>query len=78
MLARSCVSLVRTLSTTSGAQNVKGREVDMCIVGGGIIGLATAREVNKRHPSLSLAVVEKEQELAIHQSGSNSGINASF
>ena len=45
----------------------------MCIVGGGIIGLATAREINIRHPDLSLAVVEKEPELALHQSGSNSG-----
>jgi len=46
----------------------------MCIVGGGIIGLATAREINIRHPDLSLAVVEKEPELALHQSGSNSGV----
>ena len=73
MLARTIrKALSRKLSATAAAFNAK--EVDMCVVGGGIVGLATAREVNIRHPDLSLAVVEKESELAIHQSGSNSGV----
>lgn len=66
-------SSVRSLSGSCSALNMKGREVDLCIVGGGIVGLATAREINNRYPDLSLAVLEKESELAIHQSGSNSG-----
>ena len=36
------------------------------VVGGGIVGLATARELIMRHPTLSFAVVEKEKELGIH------------
>lgn len=73
MLTRQLAPLVRKFSSSCSVLNVKGREVDLCIVGGGIVGLATARELNNRHPNLSLAVVEKESELAIHQSGSNSG-----
>jgi len=63
--------LLRPLSVSSVRRQ---SEVDICVVGGGIIGLATARELNKRHPDLKLTVVEKENELALHQSGSNSGV----
>ncbi|XP_041131643.1 L-2-hydroxyglutarate dehydrogenase, mitochondrial isoform X1 [Polyodon spathula] len=47
---------------------------DVAVVGGGIVGLATARELILRHPSLSFVVLEKEKELAVHQSGHNSGV----
>lgn len=36
---------------------------DVAIVGGGIVGLATARELILRHPSLSFVLLEKEKEL---------------
>jgi len=36
---------------------------DLVVVGGGIVGLATAREIALRHPKMSIAVVEKEKEL---------------
>lgn len=44
------------------------------MVGGGIVGMASAREILLRHPSLKVAVVEKENKLAFHQSGHNSGV----
>ncbi|OCT68320.1 L-2-hydroxyglutarate dehydrogenase, mitochondrial [Xenopus laevis] len=47
---------------------------DVVIVGGGIVGLASARQLILRHPALSFAVLEKEKEIAIHQSGHNSGV----
>ncbi|XP_008311314.1 L-2-hydroxyglutarate dehydrogenase, mitochondrial [Cynoglossus semilaevis] len=47
---------------------------DVAIVGGGIVGLATARELILRHPNLSFILLEKEKELAAHQSGHNSGV----
>jgi (S)-2-hydroxyglutarate dehydrogenase len=47
---------------------------DMVIVGGGIVGLATAREFLKLRPDLKLAVLEKEADIALHQSGHNSGV----
>ena len=47
---------------------------DVAIVGGGIVGLATALRLLERRSGLRLAVVEKEHELASHQSGRNSGV----
>ncbi|XP_039992640.1 L-2-hydroxyglutarate dehydrogenase, mitochondrial isoform X1 [Xiphias gladius] len=47
---------------------------DVAVVGAGIVGLATARELILRHPSLSFILLEKEKELAVHQSGHNSGV----
>jgi L-2-hydroxyglutarate oxidase LhgO len=47
---------------------------DIAIVGGGIVGLATGRELLRRHPDLKLIVLEKEDILAAHQTGHNSGV----
>lgn len=47
---------------------------DVAIVGGGIVGLATAYRLTERHPDASLVVLEKESEVAAHQSGHNSGV----
>jgi 2-hydroxyglutarate dehydrogenase len=47
---------------------------DIAIVGGGIVGLATGRELLARHPHLKLIVLEKEDVLASHQTGHNSGV----
>lgn len=48
--------------------------VDVAIVGGGIVGVATAREVLRRNADLTVAVLEKEDRLAAHQTGRNSGV----
>ncbi|MBW3577376.1 MAG: L-2-hydroxyglutarate oxidase [Actinobacteria bacterium] len=47
---------------------------DVAIVGGGIIGLATAYSIVRRAPATRIVVVEKEAELASHQTGRNSGV----
>lgn len=47
---------------------------DVVIVGGGLIGLATARALVDRFEGLSLAVLDKEDGVARHQSGHNSGV----
>ena len=47
---------------------------DIAVVGGGIVGLATLRELGLRFPSLRLALIEKEARLSAHQSGHNSGV----
>jgi L-2-hydroxyglutarate oxidase LhgO len=47
---------------------------DIAVVGGGIVGLATARELKVRHPDLSVAGVEKENAFNKHQTGHNSGV----
>jgi L-2-hydroxyglutarate oxidase LhgO len=50
------------------------RRFDLVVVGGGIVGLATAREVLLRVPGIRVAVLEKEPALARHQTGHNSGV----
>jgi L-2-hydroxyglutarate oxidase len=47
---------------------------DCIIVGGGIVGLATAYSLVRREPGLRLLVLEKEGSLAAHQTGRNSGV----
>jgi 2-hydroxyglutarate dehydrogenase len=44
------------------------------VVGGGIIGLAVARELTLRNPRASVCVLERERQLAAHQSGHSSGV----
>ena len=50
------------------------RNYDIGIVGGGIIGLATAMRLAQEHPRYKVAVLEKEDEVAEHQTGHNSGV----
>ena len=47
---------------------------DVTIIGGGILGLATALKITAAHPRLSLLLLEKEPDLARHQTGNNSGV----
>lgn len=47
---------------------------DFCVIGGGIVGLATAMRLLDVHPGASLVLIDKEQGLAQHQTGHNSGV----
>jgi (S)-2-hydroxyglutarate dehydrogenase len=47
---------------------------DIVIIGGGIVGLATAMSVSRRFPKLRLLLLEKENRVARHQTGHNSGV----
>jgi 2-hydroxyglutarate dehydrogenase len=47
---------------------------DLAVVGGGILGLAVARELIRRNPGVTVCVLEREAELARHQTGHNSGV----
>jgi L-2-hydroxyglutarate oxidase len=49
-------------------------QYSVIIAGGGIVGLATALQLIKQRPSLKILVLEKENELAKHQTGNNSGV----
>ena len=49
-------------------------QYDIVIIGGGILGLSTAMQLLERAPQWRVAVVEKEEELATHQTGHNSGV----
>lgn len=47
---------------------------DFAVIGGGIVGLATATALTERHPEASVVVLEAEAEVGTHQSGHNSGV----
>ena len=47
---------------------------DIVIIGGGIVGLATAYEIKIKDPKRSVLLLEKEASLAMHQTGNNSGV----
>jgi len=47
---------------------------DIAVIGGGIVGLATAYQLLRRKPGLKLTLLEKETDLATHQSGHNTGV----
>ncbi len=49
-------------------------DFDLAIIGGGIVGLATALQAGRRQPSLRIVVIEKEPAIARHQTGHNSGV----
>ena len=55
-----------------------GRQAEVlmriCIVGGGIVGLALARLVGEEHPSVEVVVLEKEADVGQHQTSRNSGV----
>ncbi len=47
---------------------------DFIIIGGGIVGLATSWRLIQNHPELKIAIIEKENSVAAHQTGHNSGV----
>lgn len=49
-------------------------QYDVTIIGSGIVGLATALKLKLANPSLKLLILEKENNIALHQTGNNSGV----
>ncbi len=49
-------------------------DFDIIVVGGGIVGLASAYKIARNHPGISIAVLDKEEQIASHQTGHNSGV----
>lgn len=47
---------------------------DVIIIGGGIVGLATALQLKQKNAALNITLIEKESEVAKHQTGNNSGV----
>src|SRR5439155_25492157 len=60
-------------TSDSGSRRV-GTQVDVAVVGGGILGLSTAYRLLERRPGLRLTILEKEPELGAHQTSHNSGV----
>ena len=49
-------------------------DYDITLIGGGIVGAATAMELKHRHPDARILLIEKENKFAAHQTGHNSGV----
>ena len=49
-------------------------QYDIAIIGGGIVGLASGYQLQTNFPDLRIVIFEKENELAFHQTGRNSGV----
>ncbi|MBZ9772518.1 L-2-hydroxyglutarate oxidase [Mesorhizobium sp. CO1-1-8] len=58
----------------SGSRVAQPSSFEYCVIGGGIVGLATAMALSKRDPGARIVLLEKEGELAVHQTGHNSGV----
>lgn len=50
------------------------RQTEVAVIGGGLVGLATARALHRMLPSARITVYEKEASVGLHQSGHNSGV----
>jgi L-2-hydroxyglutarate oxidase LhgO len=53
---------------------MENEKYDIAIIGGGIVGLATAMALGDSLPQIKLVILEKEKDLASHQTGHNSGV----
>ena len=53
---------------------LRGENFDIVVIGGGIVGLASAYKIMLSHPEIRIAVLEKEEKVAAHQTGHNSGV----
>src|SRR3954452_12816549 len=57
-----------------GRMSASSGTSDLVVVGAGILGLATARELLRRRPELDVTVLEREDRVGAHQTGHNSGV----
>ena len=56
------------------SNSAKGKNMKIVIIGGGIVGLATAHALIEKFPNFKITLLEKESTLAAHQTGNNSGV----
>ncbi|HEX5130962.1 MAG TPA: L-2-hydroxyglutarate oxidase [Candidatus Krumholzibacteria bacterium] len=61
-------------ASSNGSHTRFLRDTHIVIVGAGIVGLATAWQLQRRRPGVRVTILEKEAEVASHQSGHNSGV----
>jgi L-2-hydroxyglutarate oxidase len=62
------------IASTKKINTKKETDFDIAVIGGGIVGLASAYKIQTRYPGVRIGVFEKEDKLAMHQTGHNSGV----
>lgn len=71
---RTTETTVATDTATTRRTATPGTDVDVAVIGGGIVGLATAHRLLEQRPGLRVVVLEREPEVGRHQSSRNSGV----
>ncbi|CAH1407570.1 unnamed protein product [Nezara viridula] len=78
MFSRNCFKIKKQVCVKQHLRTFKDEGwvgcYDVVIIGGGIVGMATAKKLLEKNQNVTCAVVEKENKLACHQSGHNSGV----
>lgn len=74
MITQTAAARLRLRAGPALAARKSAGMYDVTVVGAGIVGLATARELLARHPRLRVAVLDKERTIGKHQTGHNSGV----
>ena len=62
------------IPSTRKINTQKQTDFDIAVIGGGIVGLASAYKIRTHYPAVRIGVFEKEKQLAMHQTGHNSGV----
>jgi L-2-hydroxyglutarate oxidase LhgO len=62
------------ISSANKINTEERHDFDVIVIGGGIVGLASAYKIQIRYPDIRIGVLEKEEQLATHQTGHNSGV----
>jgi L-2-hydroxyglutarate oxidase len=62
------------IASTKKINAQKQTDFDIAVIGGGIVGLASAYKIQMHYPGVRIGVFEKEKQLAMHQTGRNSGV----
>ncbi len=71
---RACHSSGPSGGGVPASPGTEASRPDVAVIGAGIVGLATAWQFQRSHPDLRVVVIEKESDVAGHQSGHNSGV----
>jgi L-2-hydroxyglutarate oxidase len=74
MMQRAAACFIACLVSLALWFSVSMDTYDVVIIGGGIVGLATAYQLSQTHPGVRCAILEKEDAVATHQTGRNSGV----
>src|SRR3954467_4301498 len=72
--AGGCIISRTLLFRYQGELQMPDYNYDIAVIGGGIVGTATAMQIALKCPNYRVGVIEKEDHLAEHQSGHNSGV----